>query len=102
MQELKNSTASLVFKHFETINQIPRCSHDEEKISQFMYDFGKKLGYETTRDDFGNVIIIKPATKGFENSDTVTLQSHLDMVCVKTDDSICIVMVILLNLKVLQ
>lgn len=87
MQELKNSTASLVFKHFETINQIPRCSHDEEKISQFMYDFGKKLGYETIRDDFGNVIIIKPATKGFENSDTVTLQSHLDMVCVKTDDS---------------
>lgn len=87
MQELKNSTAALVFKHFESINQIPRCSHDEEKISQFMYNFGKQLGYETTRDEFGNVIIIKPATKGFENSDTVILQSHLDMVCVKTDDS---------------
>lgn len=87
MQELKNSSSYSVFKNFEDINQIPRCSNDEEKISEFMYQFGKKLGFETTKDHVGNVIIIKPATKGYENHDTVTLQSHVDMVCVKDDDS---------------
>lgn len=88
METLNSSSAKLVFENFEKISQIPRCSHDEEKISQFIYDFGLNLGYETKRDEFGNVIITKPASEGYENHDTVVLQSHVDMVCEKTEDSI--------------
>lgn len=88
METLNSSSAKLVFENFEKISQIPRCSHDEEKISQFIYDFGLNLGYETKRDEFGNVIITKPASEGYEDHDTVVLQSHVDMVCEKTEDSI--------------
>lgn len=87
MKTLFESSAYSVFKNFERISQIPRCSNDEEKISEFMYNFGKELGLETTKDEFGNVLIIKKATQGYECNDAVILQSHLDMVCEKTEDS---------------
>lgn len=88
MEQLKNSTAYAVFNNFEKISQIPRCSHDEERISKFIYEFGKNLGYESIRDEFGNVIIRRPATKGYENREILTFQAHLDMVCEKTYDSV--------------
>ncbi|MGY3776296.1 aminoacyl-histidine dipeptidase [Helcococcus sueciensis] len=87
MEELSNSSAKQVFDNFIKISQIPRCSNDEEKISKYVYNFGLNLGYESTRDEYGNVIIIKPASEGYEDHDTVILQSHLDMVCEKTEDS---------------
>lgn len=87
MESLKNSSAKQVFDNFIKISQIPRCSHDEERISKFVYDFGVNLGYESTRDKHGNVIIIKPASEGYEDHDTVILQSHLDMVCEKVEGS---------------
>lgn len=52
----------------------------------FLLDFGKKLGLESKRDEVGNVIIRKPATKGKEACPTVILQSHMDMVCEKNAD----------------
>lgn len=54
---------------------------------EFLLDYGKKLGLETRRDECGNVIICKPATKGMENKPTVILQSHMDMVCEPSDGS---------------
>src|SRR5690606_41644805 len=54
---------------------------------QFILDFGKKLGLETTKDEIGNVIIKKPATPGMENRKTVLMQSHLDMVHQKNADT---------------
>ena len=75
-----------VFKCFAQINQIPRPSKKEEKMIEFLLDFGKKLGLETKRDEAGNVLIRKPATPGFEDRQTIILQSHMDMVCEKNRD----------------
>src|ERR1035437_8796816 len=75
-----------VWKNFYSLTQIPRPSKHEEKIRQFMVEFGKKLGLETTMDQGGNVIIRKPATKGMENRKGVILQGHLDMVPQKNSD----------------
>ncbi len=69
-----------IWEHFVALNAVPRPSKKEEKVRQFMLDFGKKLGLETFEDKIGNVIIKKPATPGMENRKTVALQSHLDMV----------------------
>lgn len=70
----------IIWNHFEDINAVPRPSKQEERIIQFMLDFGTGLGLETVRDAIGNVIIKKPATLGFEDKKTVILQSHIDMV----------------------
>lgn len=69
-----------LWNHFSEINAVPRPSKKEERIIEFMMQFGKKLGLQTTKDEVGNVIIKKPASKGMENRQTVVLQSHLDMV----------------------
>ncbi len=78
---------SALWNHFADLNAVPRPSKKEERVIQFMMDFGKSLGLETIQDEIGNVIIKKPATSGMENRQTVVLQSHLDMVHQKNSDT---------------
>lgn len=75
-----------VFEQFAEINKIPRPSKHEEKMIEYLKTFGKKHHLETKVDETGNVLIRKPATKGFENYPTVILQCHMDMVCDKLVD----------------
>ena len=75
-----------VFEHFARINQIPRPSKHEEKMIEYLVEFGKSRNLDTKVDKTGNVLITKPATKGMENAPTIILQSHIDMVCDKLVD----------------
>ena len=83
MVELKPAR---VFEQFAKINQIPRPSKHEEQMIEYLKKFGADRGLEVKVDKTGNVIICKPATKGFENRATTILQSHMDMVCDKLVD----------------
>lgn len=83
MAELKPAR---VFEQFAKINQIPRPSKHEEKMIAYLKKFGEDHGLETLVDETGNVLIRKPATKGYENRATTILQSHMDMVCDKLVD----------------
>ncbi len=73
----------LVWHHFEEICKYPRPSKKEEKIAEYVVSVGERLGLQTVKDRFGNILISKAATKGKENLKTVVLQSHIDMVCEK-------------------
>ena len=75
-----------VFDCFAQVNKVPRPSKKEERMIEFLQNYGKQLGLETLTDDCGNVLIRKPATLGMENRKTVILQSHMDMVCEKNRD----------------
>ena len=75
-----------VFDCFAQVNQVPRPSKREEKMIEFLRQFGEGLGLETEVDETGNVVIRKAATPGYENRKTVILQSHMDMVCEKNKD----------------
>lgn len=77
---------SCVFKHFAAINKIPRPSKHEERIIEYLKEFGESRNLETEVDEVGNVVIRKPASKGYENRKTLILQSHTDMVCEKLVD----------------
>ncbi len=74
---------AIVWNQFEEITRYPRPSKQEEKIAEYVVNFGKSLGLQTEKDKFGNIVIRKPATPGKENLKTVTLQGHIDMVCEK-------------------
>jgi len=76
-----------IWKYFDDITKIPRPSKKEEKIIQYLLDFAKEHDLEAEKDEVGNVVIRKPATQGKENSKTVILQSHSDMVCEKNSDT---------------
>ncbi|HAR37217.1 MAG: cytosol nonspecific dipeptidase [Bacteroidetes bacterium GWD2_45_23] len=69
-----------VWKHFYSLTQIPRPTGQMDRVTRFVLDFGKLLNLETKQDKAGNVLIRKPASKGYEMAKTVILQSHLDMV----------------------
>ena len=84
---LKDLNPQLVFKYFEEISQIPRGSGNEKAISDYLKSFGENLGFETIQDEALNIIIRKPATKGYENCPGVILQGHMDMVCEKNKDT---------------
>jgi dipeptidase D len=84
--EIKTLTPQAVWEYFYELTQIPRPTGHMKAVTQFMVDFGNKLGLETQKDAVGNVIIRKPAISGFENRMMVTLQSHLDMVPQKNRD----------------
>ena len=86
-EEIRNLEPKALWNKFADLNAVPRPSKKEERVIAFMKDFGKKLGLETMEDEVGNVIIRKPATKGMENLKTVILQSHLDMVHQKNNDT---------------
>lgn len=75
-----------VFEQFARINEIPRPSKHEEKMIDYLTNWGKNHNIETQVDETGNVIMRKPATEGMENRKTVILQSHMDMVCDKLID----------------
>lgn len=70
----------ILWNHFADLNAVPRPSKKEERVREFMVNFGQSLGLETIVDKIGNVIIRKSASAGMENRKTVILQAHLDMV----------------------
>ena len=86
--EIRQLQPKSLWNKFADLNAIPRASKKEERVIAFMKDFGKSLGLETMEDAVGNVIIKKPATKGMENRTTVVMQSHLDMVHQKNNDTV--------------
>lgn len=77
-----------VFKNFERISRIPRGSGNEKEISDYLVQFAKNLNLEVIQDKALNVIIKKPASAGYENSPTVIIQGHMDMVCEKNGDKV--------------
>lgn len=82
---IKDLEPSIVWKYFYEITQVPRPSKKEGKIIAYLLDFAQKHNLDVKKDDAGNVLITKPATKGYENLPTVILQGHVDMVCEKNN-----------------
>lgn len=85
--DIRQLEPQALWNHFADLNAVPRASKKEERVIAFMKDFGEKLNLETRIDEVGNVIIKKPATPGMEDRKTVVMQSHLDMVHQKNNDT---------------
>jgi len=86
MPVVDNLEPKLLWKEFEKISKIPRCSKHEGKIREYLLAFAKQYGLKSKTDKTGNVVISKPASSGMEGKPTVILQSHMDMVCEKNSD----------------
>ena len=76
-----------VLHFFREITRIPRESGHEEKIVAYLQQFAASRGLECKTDKIGNVMIGKPASKGYEDRPAVVLQGHTDMVCEKKSTS---------------
>ncbi|MBP4138493.1 aminoacyl-histidine dipeptidase [Flavobacterium geliluteum] len=87
-QEIRNLEPKALWNKFADLNAVPRPSKKEERVIEFMKNFGSSLGLETFEDEIRNVIIRKPATPGMENRKAIVLQGHLDMVHQKNADTV--------------
>ncbi|UJH92120.1 aminoacyl-histidine dipeptidase [Antarcticibacterium sp. 1MA-6-2] len=86
-EEIRSLEPKNLWNKFADLNQVPRPSKKEEQVIEFIKKFGNDLQLETMVDEVGNVIIKKPATSGMENRKAVILQSHLDMVHQKNNNT---------------
>ena len=85
---IKDLKPSIVWHYFHELTQIPRPSKKEEKVIKYLEDFAKKHKLELKKDKAGNIVILKPATKGKEKVPTLILQGHVDMVCEKNSGTV--------------
>ena len=76
-----------IFNHFHKLCQIPRRSHHETQVSNYLLHWAEEHGLHAEQDAEKNVFIRKPASPGYENSPCVMLQAHMDMVCEKAPHS---------------
>ena len=79
-------TTERVFSIFHELNQIPRPSHHEEQVANYLCQFAERLHLEYERDKENCVVIRKPASPGHEAAEPIVLLNHMDMVCVGMND----------------
>ena len=83
---IKDLEPKIVWKYFHEITQVPRPSKKESKIIEYIEGVAAGKNIDIKKDKAGNLLLFKPATKGYEKLPTVILQAHMDMVCEKNND----------------
>ena len=79
-------TTERVLQIFKELNRIPRPSHHEERIADYLCQTAERLHLSYKRDKENCVVISKPATPGHEGAEPIVLLNHMDMVCVGMSD----------------
>jgi dipeptidase D len=88
MNKLTDLEPKNVWQFFNEICKVPRPSGKEDRIIKLLFAFAEAYNLEVKKDDAGNVLISKSASKGMENHPLIVLQSHLDMVCEKNEGTV--------------
>ena len=83
MDALEDLGRNPVWKAFQEISRIPRCSTCEDQVIQYLIGKAEAKGCSYRRDDVGNLVVYLPASPGIESREGVILQAHVDMVCEK-------------------
>lgn len=86
--EIKDLAPQAIWYYFDEITKVPRPSKKEDKIRVYLIDFAKKHNLEWKEDKAGNILISKPATPGMEEKPAIVMQSHMDMVCEKNNETV--------------
>ena len=86
MTKMTLPSTERVFSIFHELNHIPRPSHHEEQIANYLCQFAERLHLEYERDKENCVVIRKPASPGHEMAEPIVLLNHMDMVCVGMSD----------------
>ncbi|MBT5231125.1 MAG: beta-Ala-His dipeptidase, partial [Methylococcales bacterium] len=87
MSAISELTPAEVWIHFDKLCEIPRPSHQEQGVIEYIESLADQHGLPHHTDSAGNLIVTKPATAGMENCHGIILQGHLDMVTQKSSDS---------------
>ena len=67
---------------FKQLCNIPRPSHKEQAVADFLCHFAEEHRLTYKRDANNCVVIESPATPGYEDREPIVMLNHMDMVCV--------------------
>lgn len=84
MNNINSLKPEKVFRFFNEISQIPHGSGNTAQIAEYCLEFAAERNLKAVMDEGDNVIIYADGTQGYENSEPVIIQGHMDMVCEKT------------------
>lgn len=76
-----------LWTYFARITEIPRPSGGESAIAEWLANWASAQGFSSRRDTAGNICVYVPASPDSLATRTVALQAHMDMVCVRSEDS---------------
>ena len=82
-----DKNVSKILEFFQQINEIPRCSKNEEKIVLWLRQWAEEMQFPVKVDEAGNMVITVAPSAGYEHSPGIVIQGHVDMVCEKSPDS---------------
>ena len=83
---LKEKDYKNIFHFFTELSAVPRGSKNNTAISNYIANYAKEHSLEYMQDEYENVVIIKEASKGYENTPAIMIQGHMDMVCEKLNE----------------
>ncbi|RMH45385.1 MAG: aminoacyl-histidine dipeptidase [Gammaproteobacteria bacterium] len=83
VSEIAKLAPQQVWKHFAKLCEIPRPSHHEQGVIDYIISLAEQRGLSYEIDSAGNLIVRKPATPGMESRLGVVMQGHMDMVAQK-------------------
>lgn len=78
----------LLWRHFEALSDIPHGSKNEAAVVEHILSEAHRMGLKAKKDDAGNVLVVKPGTRGLETAPVLVLQGHVDMVCEKNEGTL--------------
>lgn len=85
MSVLQGLEPTKFFYFFEEISNIPRCSYNEQQVSDYIANFAKKRGLDYFQDEIHNTLVKKPGTPGYERAPALIFHGHTDIVCEKDE-----------------
>ena len=74
-----------VLAEFKKKKKIPRPSHHEKAVSDYLYQLFSDMGCRVVQDDVNNIIADMEATEDCQGKPLTVLQAHMDMVCVAAE-----------------
>lgn len=80
------SATDIVVDEFMQLAEIPRGSHNEQAVSDYLKSWAEEKGLSVVQDSVNNIIIDKPGTVGYEDAPLTIMQGHMDMVIVSDPD----------------
>ncbi|MBN2298882.1 MAG: beta-Ala-His dipeptidase [Deltaproteobacteria bacterium] len=85
MKEIQGLLPEPLWRYFQEVSSIPRESGKEDRIRDYLVRSAERLSLDYRIDSAGNVLVLK---KGIPGTETVILQSHMDMVCEKDPETL--------------
>src|SRR5947209_3490992 len=74
-----------ILEYFTQLSKVPRKSYQLDGVRQYLTQWATEQGFKYRRDTYGNFVVVIGEEK--ESPLPIIIQSHMDMVCTKTEDS---------------